>query len=71
MFWTDWGTVARIETASMDGTNRRTLISRNLRWPNGITVDYSSSGALFWSDAGLDKIETSDIHGHNRRVRLC
>ena len=30
MFWTDWGTVAKIERAFLDGTNRKVLVNVEL-----------------------------------------
>ena len=30
MFWTDWGTIAKIERAFLDGTNRRVLVNSGL-----------------------------------------
>ena len=67
MYWTDWGTVAKIERASMDGTSRTVLHSTNLVWPNALTLDYSSQ-TLYWMDASLDKLESSSVNGFNRRL---
>ena len=67
MYWTDWGTVAKIEKASMDGSNRSVIHSTNLIWPNGLTLDYLAQ-VLYWADAQLDKIESSNVDGSNRRV---
>ena len=67
MYWTDWGTVAKIEKASMDGSNRSVIHSTNLMWPNALTLDYISQ-VLYWADARLDKIESSNVDGSNRRV---
>ena len=30
MFWTDWGTIAKIERAFLDGTNRKVLVNNGL-----------------------------------------
>lgn len=35
MYWTDWGNHPKIETASMDGTLRQTLVHENIQWPTG------------------------------------
>lgn len=69
IFWTDWGDEAKIERSSMDGTNRVTLHSEHLTWPNGLTIDIPTS-TLYWVDAKLHIIESSDIHGRNRRPVL-
>ena len=42
MFWTDWGVPAKIERAGMDGSNRITIVSKDLKWPNGIAIDYTT-----------------------------
>lgn len=60
MFWTDWGTVPKIERADMNGHGQTTIVSGDLSWPNGLVIDEASQ-TLFWVDAGLDKIETSDL----------
>ena len=62
IFWTDWGDVAKIERASMDGKDRTVLIDTGLQWPNAITLDYQTK-TLYWADAFLDKIESSDTNG--------
>lgn len=50
MYWTDWGENAKLERAGMDGSDRTVLISNNLGWPNGLTVDKAGS-QLLWADA--------------------
>ena len=67
LYWTDWGEVAKIERISMDGSNssRQTLLSTDLVWPNGLTLDYSTQ-TLYWADASLNKIESSQVDGSNR-----
>ena len=67
LFWTDWGRIAKIERSTLNGGSRTTVVSGNLVWPNGIAIDYNSR-MLVWVDAKLDKIETSDYNGNNRRV---
>ena len=69
MYWTDWGTNARIERAFMSGTGRRSIISSNLQWPNGLAIDFNQL-KLYWTDAGFDKIERSNLDGNSREV-LC
>ena len=44
----------------MNGHGQTTIVSGDLSWPNGLVIDEASQ-TLFWADAGLDKIETSDL----------
>ena len=67
MFWTDYGITAKIETAAMDGSERRILHFSDLSQPNGITIDYTSE-RIYWSDAGLDRLEFSGFDGSDRRI---
>lgn len=40
-----------------------------LGFPNGLSIDYEMQ-RLYWVDAKLDKIETSDFNGENRAVLI-
>ncbi|XP_043344111.1 low-density lipoprotein receptor-related protein 2 isoform X2 [Cervus canadensis] len=67
MYWTDWGTNAKIETATMGGYSRRSLVNSDLVWPNGLTLDYEQN-LLYWADANLEKIERFDLERYLREV---
>lgn len=67
MYWTDWGTPATIERASMCGSNRTVLHNTNLQWPNALTIDYANQ-ILYWLDAGLDRLERSNTDGSGRTL---
>lgn len=67
MYWTDWGSSARIERAFMSGTGRRSIISTSLQWPNGLAIDFRQL-KLYWTDAGYDKIERSNLDGSYRQT---
>ena len=69
MFWTDWGAIPKIEQAEMDGSARKTIVTGNLGWPNGLTYDQATNH-LFWADAKLDKIEKLDLNGGERPRQL-
>jgi hypothetical protein len=69
MYWTDWGVEPKIERALLDGSQRRTIISSNIEWPNGLTLDYESD-RLFWVDAKLHVIFSSDLEGRERRALI-
>ena len=67
MYWTDWGKTPKIERAYMDGTERTTIVTTNLGWPNGLCLDYVNE-RVYWGDAQQEKIESTDMYGHNRVV---
>ncbi|PVD22184.1 hypothetical protein C0Q70_17989 [Pomacea canaliculata] len=65
IYWTDWGSIPKIEVANYDGSGRTVLISSVLKWPNGIAIDYQDN-AIFFADAGTHKIESMGLHGEDR-----
>ena len=65
MYFTDWGTVGRIEKASLNGDNRIVIHDTSLVWPNALTLDIQTQ-TLYWADASLDKVESSNVDGTNR-----
>lgn len=69
IFWTDWGEHPKIERASMDGENRTVLHSIHIKWPNALTIDLPTK-TIYWADAKLHVIESSDYNGQNRRPVL-
>ena len=69
MYWTDWGEPAKIERASMDGSNRTVLHDTRLTWPNGLAIDYQLQ-RLYWADAFTDRIEYSSVDGTGREIIL-
>ncbi|KAI4498963.1 hypothetical protein M0802_005829 [Mischocyttarus mexicanus] len=61
-----------IERSNMDGTNRTTVIMKNLYEPMGLAVDHKE-GKLYWSDdeEGVHfKIERSNLNGSERELIL-
>ena len=69
MFWTDWGSPPKIERASLAGLHRTVLVDlsdSNQNWPNAIFVDYTED-RIYWIDAWIDAIDSTDLNGNNRR----
>ncbi|CAM4648270.1 unnamed protein product [Leuciscus chuanchicus] len=68
LFWVD-STPDKIETANLDGSDRRVLFEKDLVNPRAIIVD-SPTGTLYWTDWNREapKIESSSVDGQNRRV---
>lgn len=50
LYWTDWGSPAKIERATLGGNFRTDIISTDLTTPNGLTLDYDER-MLYWTDA--------------------
>lgn len=68
MLWTDWGDLKPgIYQSSMDGSAVRCLVSEDVKWPNGISVD---DQWVYWTDAYLDCIERISLSGQQRSVLL-
>ena len=67
IYWSDWGENGKIEKAGLDGSHRQALITTDIKWPNGLTIDYSND-RLYWVDAKQHTICTSDLHGGDRHV---
>lgn len=67
MFWTDWGEVPKIERAGMNGDNktRKVLITDDIFWPNGLTLDYETD-TVYWLDGKLLFLASMDYEGRNR-----
>ena len=53
---------AKIERASLDGTEREVLFTTGLIRPVALVVD-NALGKLFWVDADLKRIESCDLSG--------
>ncbi|TDG98033.1 hypothetical protein EPR50_G00214030 [Perca flavescens] len=69
LYWTDWGSPAKIERATLGGNFRTSIINSSLTTPNGLSLDYEER-MLYWADASLDKIERASLTGENRQVIL-
>ncbi|XP_029850375.2 prolow-density lipoprotein receptor-related protein 1 [Ixodes scapularis] len=77
MYWSDWSTepyppaegqgAGKIERAQMDGAGREVFVSRDLHWPNGLSVDYAQR-KLYWCDVYFHRIERIGLDGKGRQV---
>lgn len=69
MYWTDWGANSKIERAGMDGTHRTAIVSYDVKWPNGLTLDLVKE-RVYWVDAKLNVISSCNYDGTGRKVVL-
>ena len=69
MYWTDWGNPAKIERAGMNGDHREAIVTTDIMWPNGLTLD-NVQKLLYWVDAKLNVIQSIKYDGSNRRTVL-
>ncbi|XP_072945356.1 very low-density lipoprotein receptor isoform X3 [Epargyreus clarus] len=69
MFWTDWGQMPKIERAGMDGSHREVIVSYDVKWPNGLTLDLVRK-RVYWVDAKMNTISSCSYDGSGRRLIL-
>lgn len=69
LYWTDWGSVPKIERAGMDGSHRQVIVAQDVKWPNGLTLDLVGK-RVYWLDARLHTISSCNFDGTNKRVVL-
>ena len=53
----------------MDGSDRFSMVTTDIKWPNGITIDYTTT-RVYWVDAFHDTIESMNINGNDRQLIL-
>ena len=70
IYWTDWGGKPKIERVGMDGTKRETLVSKNMTFPNGLTIDHATR-RIYWTDPGTLTIEYLNLVSMRRKVSIC
>ncbi|XP_024920208.1 low density lipoprotein receptor a [Cynoglossus semilaevis] len=69
IFWTDWGTPAKIEKSGLNGGDRAALVTDNIEWPNGITLDLLNQ-RIYWVDSKLHTLSSIDVQGGGRRTLI-
>nr|XP_046271963.1 low density lipoprotein receptor a [Scatophagus argus] len=69
IYWTDWGNPAKIEKGGLNGGDRSALVTDNIVWPNGITLDLLNQ-RLYWVDSKLHTLSSIDVQGGGRRTLI-
>ncbi len=67
VFWSDVGRNPMIARSSLAGSNFKRIITTDIKWPNGLTIDFDEE-KLYWADAFYDKIERCDFDGNFRQI---
>ncbi|KAI6192728.1 EGF-like domain-containing protein [Aphelenchoides besseyi] len=57
----------KLEACSMDGTNRRVLMDTHTHQVSGVVVDIPAK-RVYWVDPKVDRVESMDYDGNDRRV---
>ncbi|XP_077356519.1 low density lipoprotein receptor a isoform X2 [Festucalex cinctus] len=69
VYWTDWGNPAKIEKGGLNGGDRIALVTDNIVWPNGITLDLLNQ-RLYWVDSKLHSLSSIDVQGGGRHTLI-
>lgn len=67
LFWSDVGRRPMIARSSLVGSNYKQIVTTDIKWPNGLTIDFEAE-RLYFADAYYDKIESCDFDGNYRKV---
>lgn len=69
MFWTDWGRGVnpKIMGASLNGSQRLSIVTVNLQEPTGINLDIGNR-RIFWVNSRTGTVESVSYDGGNRKV---
>jgi low density lipoprotein-related protein 2 len=70
LYWSDAGSVPKIESSWLDGSKRWTMVSSSIRYPTGLAVDYYNSHRIYFVDTKLSKIESMNSKGQDRLTIL-
>uniref|UniRef100_A0A7N8X0C4 Low density lipoprotein receptor b n=1 Tax=Mastacembelus armatus TaxID=205130 RepID=A0A7N8X0C4_9TELE len=72
-FWTNlnfyWGDEAKIEKSGLNGADRAALVTDNILWPNGLTLDIVNQ-RLYWVDSKLHTLSSVDVNGGSRHTLI-
>lgn len=66
VYWTDQGIPAKVESANLDGSNRKVIVDVCI-FPGGIAIDHANQ-RLYWTDIKRHTIETTDMDGNDWHV---
>ncbi|RWS19342.1 very low-density lipoprotein receptor-like protein, partial [Leptotrombidium deliense] len=67
LFWTDCSHQPKIESVFQDGTNRKVIVEKGLRYPFSLTIDQIES-RIYWLDGMQSEIYACDFDGRHRSL---
>ncbi|KAG8454380.1 hypothetical protein GDO86_000850 [Hymenochirus boettgeri] len=67
MYWSEIGIQPQIEQAGMDGSQRKILVTKQLGWPTGLSLDLLSS-KIYWADDKFHCIGSANLDGTDVKV---
>ena len=67
IFWTHTGEHPRIESAAMDGSDRRIVVAKQMILPSDLALDFPNR-RLYWTDVKKKTVETVNYDGSDRHV---
>ncbi|KAL8603291.1 hypothetical protein ACOMHN_017406 [Nucella lapillus] len=69
IFWSNVGSEPKIERARYDGSDRKTLINKDITFVNAMVLDVSND-RLYWVDPVLRAVVGCDMEGKGRNTLL-
>uniref|UniRef100_A0A7E4V6B3 EGF-like domain-containing protein n=1 Tax=Panagrellus redivivus TaxID=6233 RepID=A0A7E4V6B3_PANRE len=70
IYGTDWSSSPFVFRAAMDGSKFEKIVTDSIVWPNALAID-APCGKLYWADAFLDTIQSSNLDGSKRKTVIA
>lgn len=68
IFWSDFGSVPKIEKATLAGEYRKVLVGTNIVHPRNLVIDYNANPKrLYWVDVQYGAVQSVELDGTNRK----
>ena len=67
LYWLDYGQFPMIARINLDGSNKTTLVTRDISNPLDLTIDMQTHN-IYWVDSREDAIFTVNFDGKNRQT---